>query len=144
MKAKMAMVAIGVAVLLLAGCTTPVVPGGTPERGAVVFEAEATAMAAKADDPMAMEEAKIAAATMAKANLLAKIRGEFLTSKVNVEGLMLESQAASARVQGWLSRATIEYPAPPANVPPSPLAVTAKATLRLNQSEYHQLKKFVE
>jgi hypothetical protein len=142
MKAKAALVAVGVMALVLAGCATQVVPGATAERGVVTFSAEGTGVLEKADDAMAMEEAKLAAATIAKANLLGKIKGEILTSKVNVERLMLANEAASSRVQGWLSRATVEYVA--AEKAASPMTVTAIATLKLNKHELHQLKKYAE
>jgi hypothetical protein len=147
MKAKAALVALGVVALFLVGCRThgvpgPTVPGATVEEGIVTFSAEGTAVVAKADDPLAMEEARIAAATIAKANLLEQINGAFITSKVTVEGLMLESQAASDVVRGWLSRATVEYAAPEKVA--SPMTVTAVATLRLNKHELHNLKMYVE
>jgi len=142
MKAKAALVVVGVMALVLVGCMSPVIPGATSEGGVVTFSAEGTSVLAKADDAMALEEAKVAAATIAKANLLGRIKGELLTNKVNVEGLMLASEAASIRTQGWLSRATIEYVKAEKVV--SPMTVTAIATLKVNACELRQLKTYAE
>jgi outer membrane protein W len=139
---KAVLVVVGVLAVLLAGCASPNVPGATVEKGKIVFKADGTAVAAKEGDPLALEEARLAAATIAKANLLELIKGAFVTSKVTVEGLMLESESAALSTQGFLSRTTIAYGEEP-KVPP-PAVVKATATLTLSKKDYMKLKDYVE
>jgi len=140
MKAKAAMAMVGVIVALAVGCA--VVPGAEVSKGVVTFKGEGTAVAAKEGDPLSLEEARLAAATIAKANLLANIKGEFVMGRVSVEGLMFEGQEATCHVEGFLSRAIIEYPPRDRLAPPS--VVKAVATLRLSCEEVGKLRRYVE
>lgn len=140
MKVKAALVLVGVLVLGLAGCRTPVPGAEEVTWGRFVFTAEATSIVAKEEDPVSLLEAQAAAATMAKANLLALIKGAEVSSEVTVGDLMFESQQASEHVDGFLARATISY----AEDCPLPGTVTACARLELSRRELKRLGEYVE
>lgn len=80
------------------------------ERGTVLFCAEGSSIVAKADSPVDLLEARCAAATMAKANLLALIKGEEVEGHMTAGDLMFENQEAVVRVEGFLARAIITFP----------------------------------
>jgi hypothetical protein len=131
--------AAGFLAVLLAGCVHRAVPGAVmTEEGTYLFEARGQSVIAKADDPLSLLEAELAAATMAKANLLEKVKGAFVTSNVLVGDLMLRSQEAAVIVEGFLSRATVYVEAP------SPPVVTAVAMLELDACELSDLEKYVQ
>jgi hypothetical protein len=96
---------------------------------------------AKPGDPLAVEEAKLAAATMARADLLQKIKGGFAASEVHVDGLMLEAQESVAKTHGFLSRADVHFPEHPEA--PESEVVTAVAILRLTRQELRELPRYV-
>lgn len=135
----------GVLALVCIGCVTMAVPGATiTEDGAVMFSATGEAVAAKEDDALAAAEARLAAAVVAKANLLEKIKGAMITSSASVGDLMFRDQEAQLKVMGWLSRATVEYETPaPTKLGTSPI-VKATASLTLSQEEYLVMQKYVE
>jgi len=141
MKGKAALVIVGLLAVVLVGCAKTI-PGATVEKGVVTFSADGVGVATE-DTPLALEEAKLAAAVDAKANLLGKIKGEIVAGKASVEGLQFASQEAEAMVHGFLARVTIEYQPAPTNLPAGPV-VTATATLKLSAKEYNQLKKYAE
>ena len=135
----------GVLALVCIGCVQMAVPGATiNEDGCVVFSAEGQAVAAKEDDALAMAEAKVAAAVVAKANLLEKVKGAMLTSNVSVGDLMFRSQEAELEVRGFLSRATVSYKEPPATRLGTSPVVTAVAELVLTPEEMANLDEYVE
>jgi hypothetical protein len=145
MKGKAALVVVGLLAIVLVGCAGKTIPGATVEKGVVTFSADGVGVATE-DTPLALEEARLAAAVDAKANLLGKIKGEIVAGKASVEGLQFASQEAEAMVHGFLARVTITYLAAPAtNVPPAaPAVVTATATLKMSEKEYKQLKSYAE
>ncbi len=111
-------------------------------RGTVAFCAEGTSVAAKPDDPIHLLEARCAAATMAKANLLALIAGEEVEGHMTVGDLMFESQEAAVRVEGFLVRAIVTFPETPAMDAPG--VVTARAAVELTRRQLRSLNACVE
>ena len=93
--------------LMVSGCMTMVVPGAEVAGGNVVFTAVGSAALVKADDPMALVEARTAAAAIARAELLAKIKGTAIESTVQVKDLTFASQEAELQVDGMLARTEI-------------------------------------
>ena len=135
----------GVLALVCIGCVQMSVPGATiTDDGCVMFSAEGQAVASKEDDALAMAEARVAAAVVAKANLLEAVKGAMLTSSASVGDLMFRSQEAELEVQGFLSRSTVTYAAPPATRLGTSPVVTAVATLVLSPEEYANLAAYVE
>lgn len=143
---KHALLAVGVTVLLAVGCAVParVVPGAEVVDGVVTFSATGSSVVTKDGDALAMLEAQVAAECMAKANLLAKIKGEMVGQDVSVGDLMLESQVAKSQVNGFLGRAELEIMKPVPSKLGVPPVVTAKATLRLNCGEMMKLADYIE
>jgi len=144
MKVKAALVVVGLLAVVLVGCA-PVVPGAEVSKGVVTFSAEGTAVATD-DSELALEQAKVAAVVIAKANLLEKIRGAVIGQKASTADIQFQGQEAEAALRGFLSRATVEVkPTPETKVPPTSLKVTAVATLKLSVKEYQKkLGKYVE
>ena len=135
----------GVLALVCIGCVQMAVPGATiTDDGCVMFSADGEAVAAKADDALAMAEAKVAAGVVAKANLLEKIKGALITSSASVGDLMFRSQEAELEVQGYLARATVTYKAEEATRLAPSLIVKATATLVLSPEEYAAVQDYVE
>jgi hypothetical protein len=135
----------GVLALVCIGCTSMMVPGATlTDDGCIMFSADGQAVAAKEDDALAMAEARLAAAVVAKANLLEKIKGAMVSSSASTGDLMFRDQEAQVKVMGFLSRATVTYQEPPATRLATTPIVTATASLTLSQEDYCQLQKFVE
>ena len=143
MRLKLGMV--GVLAVLCVGCAATVVPGATTDKaGRSVFSARGQAIAAKEDDPVARAEAEVAAAVIAKANLLELVKGAHVESGVSVGDLMLKSQEAKVEVEGFLSRATVVVePAAASRLGSSPI-VTATATLVLDCEDLANLDAYVE
>jgi hypothetical protein len=141
MKGKLMLMAAVILSLALLGCKTTTVPGGkvTPE-GTVVFSATGSSIVAREDDALALLEARTAAETIAEAELLKKVKGAFINSKVTVGDLMFSSQEASTHVEGYLSRAEISY----TKQEPEGQVVTATATLELSRKELDSLARYVE
>ena len=135
----------GVLALVCIGCVTMAVPGATiTDDGCVMFSADGQAVATKEDDALAMAEARLAAAVIAKANLLEKVKGAMVSSSVAVGDLMFRSQEAEVKVQGFLSRATVTYAAAPDTRLGTSPVVTATASLVLSQEEMLSLEDYVE
>ena len=97
---------------------------------------------AKEDDPVSLLEAQAAAAIMAKANLLALVKGEFITGGTTVADLMFEGQEVQSRVEGLLARAIVTYDEPIGI--PVPGTVTAVARLTISRCELRKLDRYVE
>ncbi len=143
MKVKAALAAVGVFLLALGGCAGPAVPGADVVTCVnAEFSARGTSIMAKEDDPVSLLEARVAAATMAKANLLALVKGEFITGGTAVADLMFEGQEAEARVEGFLSRAIVTYDEPIGI--PIPGTVTAVARLTISRRELRKIGRYVE
>jgi len=132
MRSRTVLVSLLALGVVLVGCRMMTVPGGevTP-NGTVMFSAEGSAPIVKADDAMALVEARTAAAAIAKANLLEKIKGAVITAHVQVKDLTFASEAAMVNVEGQLARVNIEY-LPTERTGPMAMIVTARATLELN------------
>lgn len=128
--------------VLFTGCMTMVVPGAQVAHGTVVFTAEGSVPLIKADDPMALVEARTAAAAMARAELLAKIKGAVVVGHVQVKDLTFASQEAAVQVDGVLARAEITYP-PMERTGPMAMVVTAEARLEMTCAEYAHLREYV-
>jgi hypothetical protein len=126
---------------LFAGCMG-VVPGAQVERGTVAFTAEASVPLMKADDAMALVEARTAAAAMARAELLAKIKGAVVEGAVQVKDLAFATQQTNVHVDGMISRVQIEYP-PMERTGPMAQVVTAVARLEMTCEEYKNLHEYV-
>lgn len=132
MRSKSLLAVVAIVGLGLSGCFRGAVPGAevTP-LGTVVFNAEASSVVARQDDPLALLEAKTAAETMAQAELLKKIKGAFVSGEATVGDLMFASQEASTRVEGYLSRVEVTFSESPAEEG----MVTAKATLEIPRAK---------
>jgi len=141
MKVKAIVAVLGLAALMASGCVGTV-PGADVKGGAVVFSAEAVSVVVKQGDPLSLLEAQEAAGLMAKAKLLEKVKGQFISSAVKVGDLMFESQEATAATQGFLSRATVEYEMEGAG--PEPSTVRAIATLAVPACEMDELGFYVQ
>lgn len=128
--------------VLFAGCMSHVVPGAQVAGGNVVFSAEASAPLMKTGDPMALVEARTAAAAMARAELLAKVKGAVVEGKVQVKDLTFETQQTAVHVDGMISRVEIEYP-PMERKGPMAQVVTAVAHLEMSCQEYAHLHEYV-
>ena len=145
MKAKAALVALGVLAIVMVGCAAQmVVPGADVADGIVSFQAKGTSVVTKEGDDLSMVEARVAAATMAKAELLAKIKGVVIGSNVTVGDLIFESQEAKMAVNGFLARADVTYePVEPSKIQ-AYNTVTAIATLRMSCAQLAALEEYVE
>ena len=130
--------------VLLVGCGITPVPGAEiTEEGCLLFSAEGASPVLKADDAMALLEARVAAAAMAKANLLEKIKGAYIAAEVETEDLAFASQAAGVSVEGILARATLAYE-PADRTGRAAHIVTAVASLELTEEEFCNLSAYVE
>jgi len=139
------MAALFCVLALAVGCQTagPVVPGAETVDGKVVFSATGCSVAAS-ESGLDIEKARVAAAVIAKGNLLELIKGARVNSSVSVDDLEFASQEAATMVEGLLARARITY-APTPEVPAyeaRPLTYTATASLALAPSEVAFLKAY--
>lgn len=133
-------VAIATLAALLTGCHLRAAPGGLEtERGTVRFEAEGSSVIAKPDDPLSVLEARLAAATIAKANLLEKVQGARVASEVSVDDLMFREHEAVVAVEGVLPRVEVSYLEPAEE--PAGAVVTAVASVELTRRELRHLPK---
>ena len=142
MRKKVALTVLGVLAIVLVGCAAaPVIPGATiNEDGAVVFSAEATSILDMPGSPLSEAKAEVAAATMAKANLLEVIKGAKVKSGVKVADLMFVSQEAEADVYGLLARANVTFASGPKRIEEQ--AITATATLTLDPEVLDDLDEY--
>jgi hypothetical protein len=151
MKKNYLPILIAAAVTFLMTACSSTAPSGAQvtENGTFLFSATGQSVA-DSTDPVSIAKAEIAAATIAKANLLESIKGALISNSVTVNNLMLESQTATATVQGWLSRAnvTITRVKPtPTNLPveKSPMEIiTAVAALEVSEADVENLNQFAE
>jgi len=140
-----AIVALLSVLALAVGCqTAPVVPGAKTVDSCVVFSATGCSVAAS-ESGLDMEKARVAAAVIAKANLLELIKGAHISASVSVDDLEFAGQEAATMVEGLLARAMITYAAT-ADVPEYEmpvLTITATASLALAPAEVALLKAYV-
>ena len=151
-KTYITVVCVAIASLLISGCQSADVATTEPvviEPEVMVFSATGQSVATT-DDAMSMAKAELAATTVAKANLLAKIKGELISGSAEVSDLMFVSQAAKTTVNGWMSNAQIKIVKAQkelTNLPeeePVTQIVTAVASLEVSQEDMDDMKKFVE
>jgi len=137
------LVAVCMCVLMVVGCVQMgAVPGAEVTDGTVIFSAEAASVVAREGDPLSVLEAEEAAALMAKAKLLEKIKGAYVTSTIKVGDLMFENQQAMATSDGYLARATVHIAPVARGAEPS--MIRATATLALSRHELMRLADYVE
>lgn len=153
MKLSLPMMA-AIAALTFTGCATVQEPvETTPEAPAptsVTFTSEGVSVA-DPSDALSVAKAEITAATIAKANLLEKLKGSVLSNNVKVSDLMFVSQEAELSVYGWLNNVTVEIveeePPAPTNLPvesPESVVVTATATVEVSMEDLEDLSDYVE
>ena len=139
MKSRAILVSLLVLSVVFVGCNSTMVPGAEITKGGtILFKAEATAPVMKADDAMALVEARTAAAAMAKANLLEKIKGAYITSHVQVKDLAFAAESAVINADGMLARISVEY-LPVDRTGPMAMVVTAVASLELSKEQYQKM-----
>ena len=143
MKVKTLVVVLGVFALALVGCAvTGPAPGAVvTDDGLIQFTAAGQSAIAN-DEAISMIEARAAAAAVAKANLLEKVKGAYVSGSVTVGDLMFSSQEARVSTEGFLSRATITYEE--VSGVPAPNIVTAIATLTLSEDDMADLAAYVQ
>lgn len=130
--------------VLFVGCSTMNVPGAqVTESGTLVFSAEGSSPIMKANDAMALLEARTAAAVIAKANLVEKIKGAYVAGSVEVRDLAFAAQSAGASTEGLLARAVVTY-MPLERTGQMAMVVTAVASLELTVEQFMDLKTYVE
>lgn len=148
---KYAALVVAVALIIgVAGCAQPeaqpepwrVTGADMTEDGIAVFSAKGEAPVVETEDPVVLAKARLAAATIAKANLLEKVKGAVVTGNVTVGDLMFQNQAASTMVRGYLARASVVIEETPRGVAPD--IVIATATLNLSPDDYADLAQYVE
>ncbi len=127
------------------------IPGSTlTEDGTLLFTATGQSVAIAEDGAEGLAKARIAAETIAKANLLEILKGGLITSSVTVGDIMFESQSVSTKVSGWLGGAVLESETSSeeeSNLPdadPVDHIVTAKASLEISLSAWEELQEYVE
>ena len=146
---------------VLSGCQTgntgqaptqeKTVPGANVnEQGLLVFTAQGQSVAKAGEGAMGIAKARIAAETIAKANLLEVVKGALITGSVTVGDMAFESQAVSAQVNGWLSGAEVKTSVPDTmqsrlpGAKPVDQLITSTATLKLSPAALKNLREFVE
>ncbi len=142
MKTKLGVGLLCLVAVVMAGCAGANVEPGAEltEEGIYRFVAQGTSAVAREDDALALVEARTAAETLAKANLLEKIKGARITNSVTIGDLMFASQEANLRMRGYLSRATVSF-VDGGEFPESPL-ITATAVLELDEDDLTELERY--
>ena len=127
------------------------IPGSTlTQDGTLLFSAEGQSVAKAEDGAMGLTKARIAAETIAKANLLEVIKGGLISSTVTVGDMMFQSQTVSTKVNGWLGGAVLKTATTSekeSNLPdaePVDQIVTAQASLEVSLSAWEDLQDYVE
>lgn len=163
-KSKLLMAGVaGVCLVTLSACSTtepveqqPVapkvmVPGAVvTQEGNLLFVATGESVAKIEDGALGVVKAKVAAAVIAKTNLLEILKGAVIGGSTTVADLMFTSQSASSTVDGWLAGVVVESAAKSERKSNLPGAkekdqiVTAKATLEVTGDGWEALKKSVE
>lgn len=127
------------------------IPGSThTENGTLLFTAEGQSVAAAEDGFMGIIKARLTAETIAKANLLEKVKGGLITSSVTVNDMKFQSHTANTQVNGWLGGAVLETSTTSedeSNLPdaePVDTIVTTEASLEISISAWNDLREYVE
>jgi len=129
----------------ISGCGASAVPGAeVTQSGGIAFTAQGSSVVAKEGDPLALLEARIAASTSAKAKLLEKVKGAYITGSETVGDLMFESQKASSEVEGWLRSVTVSFEAPEPTRSQKGQIITATAVLHLPKGKVENLGNYVK
>ncbi len=127
------------------------IPGSTlTQAGTLLFKAEGQSVAVAGDGALGVAKARLAAETIAKANLLEILKGALVTSSVSIGDMMFESQLVTSTVSGWLGGVVLETGSSAneqsrlPNAEPVDQMITAKATLELSAEAWENLKNYVE
>ena len=127
------------------------IPGSTlTDDGKLLFAAEGQSVAKAAEGAEGLARARMAAETIAKANLLEIIKGGLISSTITVDDMMFESQTVTTKVNGWLGGAVLDSSATSeekSNLPdakPVDQIVTAKASLEISLAAWENLQDYVE
>lgn len=137
--------------LAFTGCATVEEPVevAEPAPTTVTFTAEGSSVA-DPTDALSIAKAEVAAATVAKTNLLEKLKGSVLSSNAKVADLMFVSQLAESSVYGWLNKASIEIveqEAVPTKLPAEmaeEVVITAIASVEIPIEDLEDLSDYVE
>lgn len=136
----------GMICLLAVGCATSRyhVPGAERVSGdSYLFTATGTALVESPGGLAEITKAKLAAEALARASLLKKVKGTYLTERVTVEDLMFADQQARAETAGWLSRVEIAFEENPRAFDEEEV-VHARASMLLSRHDLKNLLKYVE
>ena len=127
------------------------IPGSVlTDNGTLLFTAEGQSVAKAVDGAEGQTKARMAAETIAKANLLELIKGGMISSSVSVGDMMFESQTVTSTVSGWLGGAVVDTEVTAeekSNLPdakPIDEIVTATATMEISISAWEDLQDYVE
>jgi hypothetical protein len=127
------------------------IPGSTlTENGTLLFKAEGQSVAKAGDGAEGLAKARMAAETIAKANLLEVIKGGLITSSITVSEMMFESQMVSSQVSGWLGGAVLATETSEeekSNLPDAEVIdqiVTSTASLEISIDAWEDLQDYVE
>lgn len=127
------------------------IPGSTlTQTGTLLFAAEGQSVAVAEDGALGIAKARLAAETIAKANLLEVLKGALISSSVTIGDMMFQSQIVSTTVNGWLGGVTLETNTSAneqsrlPNADPVDQMITAKATLELSAEAWENLNDYVE
>lgn len=127
------------------------IPGSTlTADGTLLFEANGQSVAEAEDGAAGLAKARMAAETIAKANLLEIIKGGLISSSISVGDMMFQSQQVSSEVSGWLggvvlnTESTKEKESHLPDAEPVDQIVTATASLEISLSAWKNLQEYVE
>ncbi|MCK4564864.1 MAG: hypothetical protein KAU94_09345 [Verrucomicrobia bacterium] len=127
------------------------IPGATlTQTGTLLFAAQGQSVAVAEEGPLGVAKARLAAETIAKANLLELLKGALISGSVTVGDMMFQSQLVSTTVTGWLGGVTLETVSTVneqsrlPNAEPVDQMITAKATLELSMEAWENLSDYVE
>lgn len=127
------------------------IPGSVlTANGTLLFTAEGQSVAKAEDGAEGQTKARMAAETIAKANLLELIKGGMISSSVSVGDMMFGSQTITSTVSGWLGGAVVDTEVTAeekSNLPdakPIDKIVTATATMEISISAWKDLQDYVE
>jgi hypothetical protein len=127
------------------------IPGSTlTKNGTLLFKAEGQSVAIAGDGAIGVAKARLAAETIAKANLLELLKGALISSSVTVGDMMFQSQVVSTTVSGWLGGVVLETSSTEnvqsrlPNAKPVDQIITSKASLEISKDAWKNLQDYVE
>ena len=127
------------------------VPGASLTKdGTLLFTAQGQSIAKADTGALGVARARLAAETVAKANLLEVVKGGLISSTVSVGDMMFQSQRATSVVNGWLAGVTVEISSLASeqsrlpDAKPVDQVITATASLELSEEALKNLKDYVE